>query len=111
MRGPSRRLRHLPINQIIVDRHSITPKTLAYADAMRAGAMFPPIRVQALEGGLYRIRDGRHRITAAKLCGYRTILARYGRRARPDEPLRPFLGFIACNLEAAPLRIAWGDTA
>lgn len=49
----------------------------ALADAMRNGMAVPPITIQRMEGGSrpYMIRDGNHRIAAARLIGCERIEA------------------------------------
>jgi ParB-like chromosome segregation protein Spo0J len=70
--------RKLPISAIELDRTlPVNPRTLALVDYLRSGGRVPEIHVERYEGG-YRIRDGRHRITAYKLLGWPQIDVRYG---------------------------------
>ena len=77
-----RTIETVPLATIIVDRWRIVPKTLEFALAMSYGDVFPPVKVQRVDDGRYRLKDGRHRVTAAKLNGMvkvRVIVARGGR--------------------------------
>jgi len=67
----------LPINCIIVEREPIGPATLALADYLRSGGSVPPIHVERLGNGQYKICDGRHRVLAYKLLGRNEIEAHY----------------------------------
>lgn len=67
--------KRIPIGAIDMDRWAIRPKALVFALVMDHGGQFPPIRVAAQRNGRYRILDGRHRVTAAKLTGRKQIWA------------------------------------
>ena len=69
--------KELFISQIQMDHHPINPSTLALVKHLEGGGKVPPIHVQTLSDGNYRICDGRHRITAFKLLGRRMIEAKY----------------------------------
>jgi ParB-like chromosome segregation protein Spo0J len=71
----------MPIAAIAMDRWPHQPKTLEYAKALEAGAVFPPIKVH-FHAGRWRIGDGRHRLLAHKLCGRTHILVRRAPRPR-----------------------------
>lgn len=71
-------MKEIPISQICIDRIPLKLKSLQYAQDMRKGDLFPPIHVKVLPQGGFRILDGRHRWTAAKLIGKETILAKWG---------------------------------
>ena len=60
-------IREVPVNAISLDRVPTDSKTLLYAIAMVRGDRFPPVKVAMRAGGGYEIRDGRHRVTAARL--------------------------------------------
>jgi len=77
-------VRAIPIQNIIVDRHSISPQTLSIAKHMESGGSVPPIKVVCLNGS-YILRDGRHRVTAAKLLGLTTIDAKFYKKVETDE--------------------------
>lgn len=64
-------IREIPVNAISLDRTPIDSKTLLYALAMVRGDRFPPVKVALRPRGGFEIRDGRHRVTAARLteCG------------------------------------------
>lgn len=70
---------NIPISQIVVDRYSIVPQTLDLATKMINGLHgLPPIKVyKAHDSDKYILTDGRHRITAHKLCGKKEILCKY----------------------------------
>lgn len=86
--------RDLPIGSIRMDRWSIGPATLALVDHLRAGGKVPPIHVM-FKDGAFHILDGRHRVTAYKLLGAKTIRVRYGR-----PTVYPWL-MVACPACAA----------
>lgn len=71
-----RTIQKLPINLIIVDRHSITPQTFDLAKKLSTGFTVPPIKVHR-HGNKWILTDGRHRITAHKLCGMTEILCKF----------------------------------
>lgn len=69
----------LPISNIRIDRPAIGPQTLDLAIKMQNlhfMRALPPIHVQKSSEG-YKICDGRHRLTAAKLNGFKLIKAKY----------------------------------
>lgn len=65
--------KELPIIAISVDQYPINPDGLATTLAWCNGAEMPPIDVIQNADGSYRIKDGRHRILAAKLNGAERI--------------------------------------
>lgn len=65
------------ISEIIVDRYSISPETLNIVDFIRGGGIVPPIKVQMFGSGQYKLKDGRHRVTAFKLLGIKQIEAKF----------------------------------
>lgn len=67
----------IPIAQIQMDRFPLNPSTLALIKHYEKGGSVPPIKVSFLKNGNYRIKDGRHRITASKLLGREEILATF----------------------------------
>lgn len=67
----------IPVDAIRVDRAPIDSKVFMYAVAMLRGDKFPPIRVARLKEGGYEIRDGRHRVSAAKLVARGKIRAAF----------------------------------
>lgn len=78
-------IKEINIAQIEMDRHPLNPSTLSLIEHIRDGGSIPPIHEARHAGGNFLIRDGRHRITACKLLGIKTIKARvnhgnYGRR-------------------------------
>jgi hypothetical protein len=80
----------VPLGRVLIDRVPLDERTLRYANLMAQGVVFPAIKCALRPDGMLEIRDGRHRHTAAKLAGRKTILAKYS-----IEPLRrPEVGFI-----------------
>jgi hypothetical protein len=86
----------IPVGQVEYDRlplNSSGLQTTLWADRKRSVAdeewlgtggqevlRMPPVHVQRLETGRYRLLDGRHRLLACKLLGVRWILARFSVR-------------------------------
>jgi len=70
------------ISLIRIDRIPLGVVALKYANDLKAGAIFPAIKVALRPDGFFEIRDGRHRWLAHKLCERKTILAKYS-----DRPL------------------------
>ncbi len=68
----------LLIRNIKVDRHPINLRTLLLLEDIKKNGLFKPIKVQCLGNGSYKIKDGRHRITAHKLLGKTNIKCCYG---------------------------------
>lgn len=69
-----------PVSIHLIDAKRKLPlnvKTLRYAIAMVKGDKFPPIKIEQAEGGRFRLKDGRHRLVAAKLSGMKDIIAHY----------------------------------
>lgn len=66
----------VPVNQVVLDRAPLDAKVLLYAIAMLRGDKFPPISVARRKTGAYEIRDGRHRVVAARLNAYGRIRAK-----------------------------------
>jgi hypothetical protein len=58
----------------LLDNPGGREKVAAYDDAVRRGALLPPVSVIALAGKLY-LEDGAHRCTVAAIQGRRTISA------------------------------------
>jgi ParB-like chromosome segregation protein Spo0J len=67
------------INGVKADRIPITPRTLDLIEFLRKGGTVPPIHVTP-KHGYYSILDGRHRYTAFRLLGRKTIKIKYGVR-------------------------------
>ncbi|MCF6192415.1 MAG: ParB/RepB/Spo0J family partition protein, partial [Candidatus Hydrothermae bacterium] len=76
------RILEIPLESITWDqgiypREETHPDVVArYAEALEAGAQFPPILVAALPDGHYLILDGNHRLQAHRRVGRRVIEAR-----------------------------------
>lgn len=75
-------IREIPVEAVGMDRMPLNPKVLMYALAMIRGDKFPPIRValRTTRGG-WEIRDGRHRVAAARLIAKGTIKAAFSEKA------------------------------
>ena len=67
--------RLIPIGQIIMDHTPLNQATLSCASAIKNKIGMPPIKVVQKSNGQYKVKDGRHRITASKLNGIETIFA------------------------------------
>lgn len=82
----------LPIRQIRRDggtqaRAQLDEATVAdYAEAMQAGATFPPVRT-SFDGSAYWLTDGVHRIAAAERIGRTTIAVEVEQGTRRDAVL------------------------
>lgn len=70
-------IEEIPVHLIKVNRFSITTETLSIVDHIRNGGELPPIRVEHFKDGTYKLKDGRHRITAYKLLGLSKIKAKF----------------------------------
>ncbi len=68
-----------PINGVRADRIPLTPRTLLLVDHLRNGGSVPPIHVTP-KPGYFSILDGRHRYSAFRLLGRKTIKIKYGIR-------------------------------
>tara|TARA_R110000796_G_scaffold154621_1_gene271313 strand:- start:2317 stop:2559 length:243 start_codon:yes stop_codon:yes gene_type:complete len=66
---------------IIVDNYSISPQTFDLASKIKSGQInieeLPPIKLVSHMDGSYRLKDGRHRITAFKLLGIKEIKSKF----------------------------------
>lgn len=67
----------IPVAAIKMDRHPLNQSMIGLLDHMRSGGSVPPIHVARMPSGRYLIKDGRHRVTAHKLLGIKTITAKY----------------------------------
>jgi hypothetical protein len=72
--------KELSLGNLVVDRYPLNPTTLRLVDFLRSGGDVPPIHVQPLPDGRYKVLDGRHRTLAFKLLGRGVITATYGLR-------------------------------
>lgn len=74
-------VKEINITNIIVDSHSISPQSFDLAKKIESGEYdtltMTPIKLENLNNGTFRLRDGRHRITAFKLVGRKKILSKY----------------------------------
>lgn len=71
-----RKIREVPLGQIVYDSLPLNPTGFATAMALRMGVSMPPVKLQDLGDGRFRLLDGRHRYLAHKLNGRKTIRAR-----------------------------------
>ncbi len=79
-------IQRIPIQNIDYPRARLplTLKTLRFAIALfRDDSCFPPIPVERLANGRFKLKGGRHRLTAHKLAGKTHISAHV---AVPEEP-------------------------
>ena len=76
----SRIVGFINISLIKMDHHPLNPSVLGLIDHLDSGGSVPPIKVASLKDGTFLIRDGRHRVTASKLLGWKTIKAKYSTR-------------------------------
>ncbi len=67
----------IPIGAIVMDRYPLNESTLRLIFYLMSGGQVPPIKVSTLGNGQFRIKDGRHRVTAFKLLGRQWIRAKY----------------------------------
>lgn len=70
-------IKEISIQQIDVDNYSISKETLDIVDYIRSGGEIPEIKVINLDSGRFKLKDGRHRITAYKLLGKQKIKAKF----------------------------------
>lgn len=79
-----RTVSQINIVNIKVDKHSISPQTFDLAYKIKEGLInindLPPIKLQYVNG-TYVLKDGRHRITAFKLLGIKSIKSKYYKNA------------------------------
>lgn len=61
--------KQIPISQIVIDNLPINLKTLSLIDYIRnnPNIILPPITVQVIANGKYKLKDGRHRYLAFKM--------------------------------------------
>ncbi len=71
---------NINLSNIKMDRHPLNPSTLSLVEHLRASGTIPPIHVMLLKNGQYKICDGRHRVTALKLLGRKTVLAIFNKK-------------------------------
>lgn len=63
------------IESIAFDKLPINKTVLDLVFYIISGGEVPPIKLQRGGAGGYKLRDGRHRLCAYKLLGYKEILA------------------------------------
>lgn len=71
-----RLLGHVPVHLIDIDRFP-TKRVLPLIKHLQQGKSVPPIRLVKINGGRFRILDGRHRYAAHALLNRHTIFARW----------------------------------
>lgn len=73
-----RREAEVDLRLIDIDRLPLDEKTILYANALAAGANFPPIRLHPRnERGRWKIKDGRHRWLAHRMLKRWKIKAKF----------------------------------
>jgi len=67
----------VPVSLIDCNNLPINKKTLIFALEMKiGGVIFPPVKLERIASGRYKLRDGRHRFSAHKLLERNTIRAK-----------------------------------
>lgn len=64
------------IESILIDRLPINPDVLALVQHLLNGGYIPPVKLQICADGGYKLKDGRHRVCAYKLIGFKLIHAK-----------------------------------
>lgn len=77
------------------------PTVKQYAEAMEAGAEFPPISI-AMVNGAAVVVDGWHRVEAARRVGSRTLLANVETMSRNEARLRATMANLKNGLQMKP---------
>lgn len=76
-----RRIEQINIKNIVVDKHSISKETFDLAYKIKTNKLsieyLPPIKLEYIKDGTYKLKDGRHRITAFKLLGIKSIKSKF----------------------------------
>lgn len=103
----------IPIHCIVVkDKLPITPKAMEFAEALKRGDKFPPIKLEVLGNGSYILLDGRNRFSAHKLAGKERIFASVSQPdAIPCDPVpeKPLVYNGKSGFEQAPASIPQAD--
>lgn len=74
------------LNAILCDRPlPFDKKTLQYAKALEKGAKFPPIKIQHVGSGIWKVKDGRHRYLAHKLNGEKKIYVKFFKKEKIEK--------------------------
>lgn len=74
------------LSNIICDKKPpLDAKTLEFAKLIESGYIFPPIKVERLANGAYKLLDGRHRFYGHKLAGKDTISVTVGVPQDPSQ--------------------------
>ncbi len=89
---PNRKVEWIYLANIKMDSLPLNPASYACAKAIEAGVEMPPIRVELLPSGQYRIKDGRHRYVAYRLNGIRRVRAYVSRPRRSGSGLERVRG-------------------
>ena len=63
-------------------KYPFDERVLHYANLMKQGEVFPPIKVKNIGKGKFRIKDGRHRYLANKLVGNKKIKCMFFKEIR-----------------------------
>lgn len=78
------------IEQIEHGKSPLNFKVFSFARAMFWGDVFPPINVEQVSKGKFKLRNGRHRLAAHKLLGRKGIRAHIAIKEEP-YPYKPFV--------------------
>lgn len=83
----TRVIRKVRPGSIRLDRLPLDAKTLRFTFEMvyTGDRFFPPVKVARHPSGGFEIRDGRHRVTAARLAGVKLVKARFSLRRLRKE--------------------------
>lgn len=72
-------------------RLPLNPKVLLFAVEMQfRNVIFPPVNLERIPGGKYKLKGGRHRLAAHKLLGKTEIRASVAIKEEP-YPYKPFV--------------------
>lgn len=69
-------------------RLPLNVKVLRFAIALAKGYIFPPLSVERIAGGKFRLHDGRHRLAAHKLVGAKDVRVSVAVTEAPN-PFKP----------------------
>jgi len=70
-------IKDILIESILIDKLPINPTVLSLVYFILSGGEIPPIKLQLCANGGYKLKDGRHRVCAYKLLGYKSIKATF----------------------------------
>lgn len=68
----------VPLDLVGIDRVPYDPRVLSLCRHLSEGGTVPPVHIQMVPNGRFRILDGRHRWVAHRLLQRNVIFARWG---------------------------------